>query len=88
VALLPGSGGDSITAAKHAGADLLITGDVNHHQALLAHDVKLPVFSAGHFETERPGIIRLHRLIKQAAERRGLEIDLTVLDESPPFHRF
>jgi putative NIF3 family GTP cyclohydrolase 1 type 2 len=87
VALMPGSGGDYLTAAKKAGADLLVTGDVNHHQALLAQEISLPVFSAGHFETERPSIPRLARELQKHMERLAEGVKLTILEENPPFRR-
>ncbi|MDR0356083.1 MAG: Nif3-like dinuclear metal center hexameric protein [Deltaproteobacteria bacterium] len=87
LALLPGSGGGAVLTAKAAGAELLVTGDVNHHQAILANSVSLPVYSAGHFETERPGVRRLAREIAAAIERRGGKISLSVLEESPPLRR-
>jgi putative NIF3 family GTP cyclohydrolase 1 type 2 len=87
VALMPGSGGEYVAMAARAGADLLITGDVGHHQAILAAEAGLPVLSAGHFQTERPGVARLGREIRLRLERRGLAAELTVLDERPPLRR-
>ncbi|MDR2444117.1 MAG: Nif3-like dinuclear metal center hexameric protein [Deltaproteobacteria bacterium] len=87
VALMPGSGGDYVTMAAKSGAQLLITGDVNHHQALTATEAGLTVFSAGHFETERPGLERLAQLIMAALARLSEQIELTVLEEASPFRR-
>jgi dinuclear metal center YbgI/SA1388 family protein len=87
LALLPGSGGDFILNAKKAGADLLVTGDVNHHQALLASEIGLPVFSVGHFETERPSLYRLARELTKQVNQLGGEVKLTVLPETSPFRR-
>ncbi|MDR2199707.1 MAG: Nif3-like dinuclear metal center hexameric protein [Deltaproteobacteria bacterium] len=66
-ALLPGSGGAYLEAAKKAGAEILVTGELGHHRALEALDLGLGVLSAGHFETENPGMeslaLRLERLL-------------------------
>jgi hypothetical protein len=86
-ALMPGSGGDYVSMAAAAGANLLITGDVGHHHALLAIEAGLPVLSAGHFQTERPGLERLARDIALRLERGGQKAELTVLDEEPPLRR-
>ncbi|MDR2353415.1 MAG: Nif3-like dinuclear metal center hexameric protein [Deltaproteobacteria bacterium] len=59
VALMPGSGGSYIELAKKKDAEILITGDLSHHQAILASDIGLGVISAGHFETENPGMLLL-----------------------------
>ena len=87
VALMPGSGGDCVSRAAAAGAQLLITGDVGHHHALLAAEADLPVLSAGHFQTERPGLERLAREIALKLERAELEAELEVLAEEPPLRR-
>ncbi len=53
VAVLGGSGGDTIYSAKAVGADALVTGEIRHHQALEAGVLGLAVIEAGHYETER-----------------------------------
>ena len=52
VAVVGGSGGDYVKQAKAAGADVLVTGEVRHHQALEAAALGLGVVEAGHYETE------------------------------------
>lgn len=53
VAVMGGSGGDAIYAAKAAGAQALVTGEIKHNQALEAGVLGLAVIEAGHYETER-----------------------------------
>ena len=53
VAVLGGSGGDAIYSAKAAGAQVLVTGEIRHHQALEAGVLGLAVIEAGHYETEQ-----------------------------------
>jgi dinuclear metal center YbgI/SA1388 family protein len=53
VAVVGGSGGAMVSAASERGADLLITGDVRHHDALKAAELDLAVIDGGHFHTER-----------------------------------
>lgn len=65
VALCGGSGGDLIDAAAAAGAEVLITGDVKHHQALHARDRGLALIDAGHYATERPVLDLLCRLLSE-----------------------
>lgn len=65
VAVLGGAGGDTVADAKAAGADVLLTGEAKHHEALAAVEIGLPLIDAGHYETENivllPWIRRLQR---------------------------
>jgi dinuclear metal center YbgI/SA1388 family protein len=56
VAIVCGAGDDFIADATHAGADLLLTGEVRFHRALEASSRGTALIVAGHFATERPGI--------------------------------
>jgi len=59
IALCTGAGSDFAEAARRAGADLYLTGEVKHHQALLAHTQGPVLIDAGHFATERPAVALL-----------------------------
>lgn len=52
VAMCSGSGGDYVTLAKEYNADLLLTGEIKHHEILLANSMNLSIVDAGHFKTE------------------------------------
>jgi len=80
VAVVPGSGGGFIAAARSAGADVLVTGDVSHHRAHDALQRGLAVVDAGHAATERPGVARLYSLVSDMFEK---VTDLTHIDASP-----
>lgn len=54
IALCTGGGGDYVESAIRAGADVYVTGEIKHHQALLARQQGITVIEAGHFATERP----------------------------------
>lgn len=54
VALVGGSGGDDIGAAKAAGADTFLTGDLKYHELISPRDCGLNLVVAGHFFTEYP----------------------------------
>ncbi|MEE1313026.1 MAG: Nif3-like dinuclear metal center hexameric protein [Lachnospiraceae bacterium] len=51
-AISPGSGRSMIKEAVTAGADVLITGDIGHHEGLDAMDMGLSIIEAGHYGTE------------------------------------
>ena len=54
IAVCPGSGKSVIEAAILKKADVLITGDIGHHDALYALDNGLSIIDAGHYGTEFP----------------------------------
>ncbi|MDR3155420.1 MAG: Nif3-like dinuclear metal center hexameric protein [Deltaproteobacteria bacterium] len=79
-ALLPGSGASYIPQAKAAGCEILVTGDLTHHQALLARELDLGVVSAGHLETEAPGTERLMAELSA----RAPEVDFFLIRQRSP----
>ncbi len=52
LAVSPGSGKSAIPAALRKGADVLVTGDIGHHDGLDAVAQGLSVIDAGHYGTE------------------------------------
>lgn len=52
VAIVPGSGKGSIRDAEKAGAEILITGDIGHHDGIDAAANHLAVLDAGHYGLE------------------------------------
>ena len=51
-AIVPGSGGMEIQYAREAGTEVLITGDIDHHEGLDAVPQGLHIIDAGHFGLE------------------------------------
>jgi dinuclear metal center YbgI/SA1388 family protein len=66
VSAVPGSGGSFVSASL--GADVLITGDVKHHDAAMAAENGMAVIDAGHIPTERPGFDALYDVIHTMTE--------------------
>ena len=81
LAISPGSGKTAIAAAIAKGADVLVTGDIGHHDGLDAVEQGLSVIDAGHYGTEYIFIDDM---------RRFLEDKLPVLDviTTPVIHPF
>lgn len=65
VAVVPGSGASFLAAAAAAGADTVVTGDIDHHRARAALDRGLALIDAGHAPSERPGLERLRALLEE-----------------------
>ena len=86
VALLPGSGGSFVRLAHGLGAQVLITGDIDYHEALEADGLGLTVVDLGHFESEWPGVLRLARVLREEFERENINVECEVLKQSPVWH--
>ncbi len=66
VAVCPGSGESLIRAAIEHGAQVFITGEMKHHEALAALDRGISIILAGHTQTERGYLPTLARLLNDA----------------------
>lgn len=53
IAMVGGSAAEELFAAKAAGADVFITGEMKHHLAIQAAALGLFIIEAGHYETEK-----------------------------------
>ncbi len=66
VALLGGSGSDEVAAARAAGADTYLTGELKHNYLTDAPDFGINLVAAGHFHTENPVCEVLRELLLSA----------------------
>jgi len=81
VAVMGGSGGSSLLPAKELGADLLLTGELKHSDAIAAQTIGLNVIVAGHFETERVVLPPLIQRLQEAGF--PVQYQLSRADVSP-----
>jgi dinuclear metal center YbgI/SA1388 family protein len=81
VAVLGGSGASAIREAAALGADVLLTGEVKHSDAIDARLLGLNLIVAGHYETER---VVLEPLIRRL-QNEGFDVkySLSRVDASP-----
>lgn len=77
MAVVPGSGGSLLPAVN---ADVVVTGDVRHHEARSMLERGRAVIDAGHVATERPGVARLYAAVARVVEGA---VDLTGVDADP-----
>lgn len=85
-AVVGGSGGDMVPVAAKRGADVLITGDIGHHDALNALSHGIAVVDAGHFHTEKAAMKEFRNSLKtrlEAASHGDIEVEI-FSRESPP----
>lgn len=76
IGVIPGSGGSFVSnAIDHM--DVLITGDVSHHEAAAASTAGLVVVDAGHIASERAGVEALYSAVCTVAP------DAIAIDDDP-----
>lgn len=75
--LVPGAGGVKIAAAAKAHGDAMLTGELKYHEMREAVHKGLPVFLAGHFETERPLLAMLRKIL----QKRLPSLDIRIAQE-------
>lgn len=71
-AISPGSGKSMIAPAIGKGADVLITGDIDHHEGIDAVEQGMAVIDAGHYGLEKIFVPYLQEYLKRETE--GIEI--------------
>ena len=85
VAIVGGSGGGMVASASEKGADLLITGDIGHHDALEAESRGIALIDGGHFYTEKKALILFADRFKGLMEERRWQVEVIVHhDETNP----
>ena len=75
-AISPGSGKSVISNALQAGVDVLITGDIDHHEGIDAVAQNMTVIDAGHYGVEHIFIPYMEQYLKR--EAKELEIAVPV----------
>lgn len=87
IAICGGSGASLLRDACFRGADLLVTGDLKHHDATEAELYGLALLDAGHFGTEHIMVNDMAGRLKQALAERGFTAEVLSADESAPLVR-
>jgi dinuclear metal center YbgI/SA1388 family protein len=80
VALCGGAGASLIPDAIGAEADVMITGDLKHHQALDAATAGVTVIDAGHHGTEWPFVTALARVLSASIADATVTVSATPTD--------
>ena len=82
VAVLPGSGKSDIENAIAAGADVLITGDIDHHSGIDAVQDGLMIIDAGHYGVEHIFIKYMEKYLGEKCS----EIETLCEPKKEPFY--
>lgn len=81
VAVVGGSGGGLLSLAASMGADVLVTGDVSHHDALRAATLGMGLIDAGHFHTEKKAFALFAGRFKELLGREGWNVQVETLED-------
>lgn len=74
VAISPGSGKGMYVEAMSKGAQLLITGDIGHHDAIDAVAQGVPIIDAGHYGLEQIYLDYMSSFLKDICEKNEIEL--------------
>lgn len=80
VAVCGGAGMDFYPDVIREGADAYVTGEIKHHEMLMAKEKGVTVIEAGHFETENPAM----NALKNKLEKEFPAVKFVLLKQSAP----
>lgn len=81
VAISPGAGGSMVSHGLAAGAEILITGDIGHHDAQDAAENHMAIIDAGHYGLEHIFIPYMKKYLEQ---KFGSEIEVVEAEDAFP----
>lgn len=84
IAISPGSGKDYVSCAIQKGAQLLITGDMNHHGGIDAVASGLLIIDAGHYGTEHIFVEFVSNYLKKQFLNSN-HIEIVQMDKKLPY---
>ncbi|RMF19371.1 MAG: Nif3-like dinuclear metal center hexameric protein [Candidatus Dadabacteria bacterium] len=76
LAVVSGNGGSLVREAALVGASILLTGEVDHHDRVLARDLGLGIWCGGHYQTETVGVRALGQALAEAFDVTHVPLDL------------
>lgn len=82
IAVCPGSGSSVIKTAIQKGADVLVTGDIGHHDGIDARDQGLAILDAGHYGLE---YIFMEDVKNYLYREFGAEIEIRTMEKKMPY---
>jgi dinuclear metal center YbgI/SA1388 family protein len=76
VAMLNGAGNKFVSAARFAGADVLVTGDMQYHEMVDAVEAGVCIIDAGHFATEKIMIPAMANYLRSKCMANGYKVEI------------
>jgi dinuclear metal center YbgI/SA1388 family protein len=81
IAVVGGAGGSMVPVASRKGADLLITGEIKHHEALLAQTMNLALIDGGHFHIEKKAMTLFADMLRDRLKEYQWDVFVEVCEE-------
>lgn len=66
IGVASGAGGSEIFAAAQEGCDVLVTGEIKHHEINAANELGVDIIDVGHFKSENVVILPLKKRLEEA----------------------
>lgn len=88
VAVVGGSGGNFIRAAKMAGTQALLTGEAKHHHFIEAAESGVLLVEAGHFETERHFAGEVFMSLQSRVNALQLDVKIIKAENVRPLYEY
>ena len=82
IAISPGSGRSVVQAALAAGVDVLVTGDIGHHDGLDSKESGMAIVDAGHYATEAIFLRDMELFLQGIGDDKP---EVIVYDSNQPF---
>jgi len=76
VAMLNGAGNKYVNKARFAGADVLITGDMQYHEMLDAVEMGMSIIDVGHFTSEKIMIPAVAEYLRNKCADNGFQVEV------------
>ena len=76
VAMLNGGGNSFVSKARFAGADVLVTGDMQYHEMVDAVEAGMCIIDAGHFATEKIMIPAMANYLRDKCKMNGYNVEI------------
>ncbi|MDD4081701.1 MAG: Nif3-like dinuclear metal center hexameric protein [Eubacteriales bacterium] len=83
LAVAGGAYSEGFQAARAAGAEAFLTGEVRHHHAVEAADTGIALFEAGHFATEQPMMEELAQGLQSGLNALNYNVQVYVSRQIP-----
>lgn len=83
IAVCGGAGSEVMEAARSAGAEVLVTGDLKYHEAQAALAMDLAVIDAGHYATERLIVPVLLTYLQEQLQKREVMLLASQKEKEP-----
>ena len=84
-AISPGSGKSMVPAAQSAGAEVLISGDIDHHTGIDSVAEGMAVLDAGHYGIEHIFVPYMYDYLTKQFQEKDMPVEVAIKPKKHPF---